>query len=351
MKKKTKSILKKGKQRKTKNAKKGKKTKTEKRVKFDLSKSHIGKIENKNARLQNNLYNLTALALLFSKHFKPIFENANAKPEIRYLIRKQYGGAISGASGEDSSPATQGLSAINEIQTTALNLINTLKDGGIKTLMTGVSVTDKVLGNYINQILNQIVPGISDKKWNEVAPLLQEKIKTLSDVMTKFITDYKSGNNPEFEAAVNNMVKLLGEISETLITQIEPEFNKITEKLGSMAKKTASTSGKAAVSAGMNFIKSGAAAIPVVGGLVNLMFAFGSMFNAATRIFYIFINTNSENAVSFTKAGKKSFETLSKGIPAITERIGEVTKTFDKLQGVAAIPGAQQMATNMVKSK
>ena len=363
MKKKTKSILKKPRKskkakspRKSKKAKKAKKAKTSKRVQFDLSKNEIKQIKNmeqEKMRMQNNLYNLTALAMLFSKHFKPIFQKANNKPEVRLLIRRQYGGKTIGQPGQNTNaadPVQGGLDAIKQIQDTAMQIMNTLGKGGLDALKTGVGLLDKTIGTYINTILNQIDPGIVDKPWNEVAPYLEEKIKTLSDVMTTFITDYNSGQNQEFKNAVDNVVKLLGTITITLINQIKPEVDQITEKLASMAKKTATTSGKATVTAGMNFVKSGVSAIPIVGGLVNLMFAFGSMFNAATRIFQIFINTNSENAVSFTNAGKKAFDTLNKGVPELTKAFTDASKTFKTMQNVAAIPGASTIASTMASN-
>ena len=362
MKKKTKSILKKPRKskkakspRKSKKAKKVKKTKTSKRVQFDLSKNEIKQIKNmeqEKMRMQNNLYNLTALAMLFSKHFKPIFQKANNKPEVRLLIRRQYGGSNSrpGQNTYNADPVQGGLDAIKQIQDTAMQIMNTLGKGGLDALKTGVGLLDKTIGTYINTILNQIDPGIVDKPWNEVAPYLEEKIKTLSDVMTRFITDYNSGQNQEFKNAVDNVVKLLGTITITLINQIKPEVDQITEKIASMAKKTATTSGKATVNAGMNFVKSGVSAIPIIGGLVNLMFAFGSMFNAATRIFQIFINTNSENAVSFTNAGKKAFDTLNKGVPELTKAFTDASNTFKTMQNVAAIPGASTIASKVASN-
>jgi hypothetical protein len=259
------------------------------------------KIDKKIKHFKHQIYSLAGSHnLLLNLLIKIQKEILNLNTDKNFFIKMK-----GGTTTNTTQLEKQNLASFNQTQNELLDTIGTT---GLSSLKLVMGLADGLIKNTLNTTLNTLDPKLATLSWEDAAPYLKGKVKLLDALVRQFFDAYMNPAPPnpnEFRESVNNILQILSEAAVEILNIVEPKINVVVEKLKSMILKTSTTLGTASVTAGINFVKSGVAAIPVVGGLVNLMLSFGKIFNAMTKIFLIFVDTNSTSGIKIAESVKQ----------------------------------------------
>lgn len=287
----------------------------------------------KNKNMNNKLYkfkhNIYALA---GSHNLLLNTLMKLKQKIQKVTNKKFhGGALT--PGEKNE--------LQEFDAVQKALLDTLGSTGIAGLKYAMQMADGAIKNTLGQALNTIDPELANLTWEQASPYLNEKIKVLETLVVQAFEAYNNPAPPnpnQFRDSVNNILQVISDAALEILNIIEPKLDAIVYKLKTMITKTSVTLGAASVNAGINFIKAGVSAIPVIGGIFNLMLSFGKIFNAITKIFLIFVDTNSSNGIKMAEMVRGIGDRL-----AVTTQ--KASTAFNELSEAAANIQSQLPAT------
>lgn len=293
----------------------------------------------KNKKMNDKLYkfkhNIYALA---GSHNLLLNVLAKIKNKSKKLIeKKSFSGGAAITPGEQYE--------LQKFNSTQEALLDTLGTTGIAGLKLAMQMANGAIKSTLGEALNKIDPELANLSWEQAAPYLTEKIKVLEALVTEAFEAYNNPARPnpnQFRDSVDNILKVLSEAAVEILEIIEPKLDAIVEKIRGMMIKTSVTLGTASVTSAINFAKAAISAIPVVGGILNLLLSFGKIFNAITKIFLIFVDTNSGTGIKLAEMVKGVSDKISATSVKAAAAIDELSQAANSLE--AKVPKALPVA-------
>ena len=202
------------------------------------------------------------------------------------------------------------------------------------TVVSGLSKQAVALSDtFWSTLIDMATAGVLDKKWSELTPELEKRVLTLAatlDAMAK---------NPEVVRAVREIGMSLSLMGIDLIDAVQPSLEEIASKGWESLEKIGSTSVKGGVDTGVAFAQAMLAEIPVVGGIIDLMFAGGKGLNNIGKLVNEFTEESGKYIQPVGDMIKKGSEVVEKS----EQRINNIQQNLNRLSQVGTQRDSRQV--------
>ena len=198
------------------------------------------------------------------------------------------------------------------------------KDITIAGLKTGI----QWYGNTLSKLIDMGMAMTGETKIlntpiNLLSPELNKKVLLLAGVLKELST------NPATKQAVKEIAQAIAVTAVEILKEIQPQVDKVTDQATEMMEQVSKKLVTGATGTGVTVAQAFISAIPMVGGVVNMMIAIAKGFNTLMATFKVF---------------------MDKGGPMMITAAHTIKNTEDTaLQGKKRIMGAVNNAENIMK--
>jgi hypothetical protein len=204
------------------------------------------------------------------------------------------------------------------------DLSNQIKTNINEPLKNIISNYDKIVAEYIDYFTK----GSLNIPFTELSPETINRINKLSDDLKEKI------NSPAYIKAVEDFSEVFGEIIIIIINKIEPSLNEVFEKVSIITEKMGKEAAAGATKTGVGIISAGVAEVPYIGGIIDLIVAFGFGFNAFMKVMKIFSKDGSIILQDMTNLTDELIETFHNN----KDKLNKVYKDIPKLNSIPTNP-------------
>ena len=232
---------------------------------------------------------------------------------------------IGGATEQINAGASANSSSLGEAASDyAGELFSKAKDVTVAGLKTGIQWYGNTLSNLIDMAMEMTgEKKILDTPINQLSPDLNKKILLLAGVLKELST------NPATKQAVKEIAQAIAVTVVEILKEIQPQVNKVTDQATEMLEQVAEKMVSGATGTGVTVAQAFISAIPLVGGVINLMIAIAKGFNTLMITFKVFMDKSSPMVITAAHTIKNTEDTA--------------------LQGQKRIMGAVDNAANIMK--
>ena len=233
--------------------------------------------------------------------------------------------ATAGASADATADATANSSSLGEAASDyAGELFSKAKDVTVAGLKTGI----QWYGNTLSKLIDMGMEMTGEKKIldtpiNQLSPDLNKKVLLLAGVLKELST------NPATKQAVKEIAQAIAVTIVEILKEIQPQVNKVTDQATEMLEQVSEKLVTGATGTGITVAQAFISAIPLVGGVINLMIAIAKGFNTLMITFKVFMDKSSPMVITAAHTIKNTEDTA--------------------LQGQKRIMGAVDNAANIMK--
>jgi hypothetical protein len=268
----------------------------------------------------------------------------NIKNEIIASQNKQMGGSINnkeakelinqadtilemiGGATDQVNAGTKSTSLGEVASDYASEIFSKTKDLTIAGLKTGIQWYGNILSNLIDMGMEMTgEKRILDTPINQLSPDLNKKVLLLAGVLKEISA------NPATKQAVKEIAQAIAITIVEILKEIQPQVNKVTDQAIEMMEEVSEKLVTGATGTGITVAQAFISAIPLVGGIINLMIAVAKAFNTLMMTFKVFIDKSSPMVLTAAHTVKNTEDTA--------------------LQGKNRIMGAVDNAANIMKQE
>ncbi len=135
-------------------------------------------------------------------------------------------------------------------------------------------------------------------------------------------------NNPEQLKAIGEISEALGVMGIEFIDTIKPSIDKIIDKLIDASQQVGSKSAFGAIQTFFSIASSIVAAVPGIGGIVDLLVSIAMAFNSVMRVVRTFVESNSDAVVDASEAAGKTVGTVRKNTGKIMGMVDRLKQSI-----------------------
>jgi len=208
----------------------------------------------------------------------------------------------------------------------ASEIFSKTKDLTVAGLKTGIQWYGNILSNLIDMGMEMTgEKRILDTPINQLSPDLNKKVLLLAGVLKEISA------NPATKQAVKEIAQAIAITIVEILKEIQPQVNKVTDQAIEMMEEVSEKLVTGATGTGITVAQAFISAIPLVGGIINLMIAIAKAFNTLMMTFKVFIDKSSPMVLTAAHTVKNTEDTA--------------------LQGKNRIMGAVDNAANIMKQE
>ena len=197
-----------------------------------------------------------------------------------------------------------------------------VKESTEDLLKGATNATAKTLSDSTDYVLDTLVGDeVMDKDVDEITGEVKEKLVKLGEVSGDLVTD------PSLNDLLTSVGEDLGEMTKKVVHAAEEPLVKGTEAAMETAEKVVEEAGRGLVNTTLAATEGVLGEIPVVGGVLDLVLAFGKGLNTATSTFRGAID-NSEKFVTLAN------NVVGDGLDLANEGVTKFKDTKSKTDGV-----------------
>lgn len=156
-------------------------------------------------------------------------------------------------------------------------------------------------------------------------------------------------NNPEQLKAIQEISEALGVMGIELMDAIKPSVDKVIDKLIYASQEVGSKSAFGAVQTFFTIASSMVAAVPGIGGVVDLLVSIAMAFNSFMRVVRTFIETNSDAAVDSAEIAGKTVGIVRKDANKIMSMVERLKQSVPTIPTAVPIEGDELPIASIVK--
>lgn len=288
----------------------------------------------------------------------------NVPPSIRQnMINEVQHGGLSPFSAAKSTKELQKVSSLKDIKNEGIKegLSNALSPDNPDFQKSSVSlVVSKLVSNtknmyvglvkkiiivsdfFASKIIDFATQGALNTPISELTSNTNRRVLILAAYLREV------ANNPEQLKAIQEISEAIGVMGIEFIDAIKPSIDKIVDKLIVSAKQVGSKSAFGAVQTFFAIASSMIAAVPGIGGVVDMLFSIAVAFNSFMRVVRTFVESNSQVAIDTAEAAGKTMGIVRKDANKIMNMVGDLKRTMPAVP--TELPVKQQSGGRYYKS-
>jgi uncharacterized protein YidB (DUF937 family) len=192
---------------------------------------------------------------------------------------------------------------------------------------------------FTSKLIDFVTQGALDTPITELTANTNKRVLVLAAYLREV------ANNPEQMKAIQEISEALGVMGIEFIDTIKPSIDKIIDKLIESSQQVGSKSAFGAVQTFFTIASSMIAAVPGIGGIVDMIISIAMAFNTVMRIARTFVESNSEVAVDGAEAAGKTVGTVKKNSSKIMDMVNRLKQSVPSAVPTQAqdIPFASQI--------
>ena len=165
---------------------------------------------------------------------------------------------------------------------------------------------------------------ILDTPINQLSPDLNKKVLLLAGVLKELST------NPATKQAVKEIAQAIAVTVVEILKEIQPQVNKVTDQATEMMEQVSEKLVTGATGTGITVAQAFISAIPLVGGVINLMIAIAKGFNTLMITFKVFMDKSSPMMITAAHTIKDTEETALQGQKRIMGAVDNAANTINQ---------------------
>ena len=190
----------------------------------------------------------------------------------------------------------------------ANDIFSTVKDLGIASLKTGIQLYGNTLSKLIDMGMGMVGENkILDTPINQLSPDLNKKVLLFAGVLKELST------NPATKQAVKEIAQAIAVTAVEILKEIQPQVDKVTDQATEMMDQVATKLVTGATGTGVTVAQAFISAIPMVGGVINMMIAIAKGFNTLMITYKVFVDKSSPMMITAAHTIKNTEDTVLEG--------------------------------------
>jgi len=203
---------------------------------------------------------------------------------------------------------TQSSSLGNTASDYAGELFSKAKDVTVAGLKTGIQLYGNTLSNLIDMGMEMTgEKKILDTPINQLSPDLNKKVLLFAGVLKELST------NPATKQAVKEIAQAIAVTAVEILKEIQPQVDKVTDQATEMMEQVAEKLVTGATGTGVTVAQAFISAIPMVGGVINMMIAIAKGFNTLMITYKVFVDKSSPMMITAAHTIKNTEDTVLEG--------------------------------------
>lgn len=203
---------------------------------------------------------------------------------------------------------TQSSSLGNTASDYAGELFSKAKDVTVAGLKTGIQLYGNTLSNLIDTGMEMTgEKKILDTPINQLSPDLNKKVLLFAGVLKELST------NPATKQAVKEIAQAIAVTAVEILKEIQPQVDKVTDQATEMMEQVAEKLVTGATGTGVTVAQAFISAIPMVGGVINMMIAIAKGFNTLMITYKVFVDKSSPMMITAAHTIKNTEDTVLEG--------------------------------------
>jgi len=226
----------------------------------------------------------------------------------------------------------------------ANDIFSTVKDLGIASLKTGIQLYGNTLSKLIDMGMGMAGENnILDTPINQLSPDLNKKVLLFAGVLKELST------NPATKQAVKEIAQAIAVTAVEILKEIQPQVDKVTDQATEMMDQVATKLVTGATGTGVTVAQAFISAIPMVGGVINMMIAIAKGFNTLMITYKVFVDKSSPMMITAAHTIKNTEDTVLEGQKRI---MGAVDNAKNIMKQSSQIPNPLKggFGSTMIKS-
>ena len=188
------------------------------------------------------------------------------------------------------------------------DIFSTVKDLGIASLKTGIQLYGNTLSKLIDMGMGMVGENkILDTPINQLSPDLNKKVLLFAGVLKELST------NPATKQAVKEIAQAIAVTAVEILKEIQPQVDKVTDQATEMMEQVAEKLVTGATGTGVTVAQAFISAIPMVGGVINMMIAIAKGFNTLMITYKVFVDKSSPMMITAAHTIKNTEDTVLEG--------------------------------------
>ena len=228
--------------------------------------------------------------------------------------------------GANSNETTSQLSSLGDTASDyAGEIFSKAKDLTVVGLKTGIQWYGNTLSKLIDMGMEMTgEKRILDTPINQLSPDLNKKVLLLAGVLKELST------NPATKQAVKEIAQAIAVTVVEILKEIQPQVNKVTDQATDMMEQVSEKLVTGATGTGITVAQAFISAIPLVGGVINLMIAIAKGFNTLMMTFKVFMNKSSPMVLTAAHTIKDTEDTALQGQKRIMGAVDNAANTINQ---------------------
>ena len=208
----------------------------------------------------------------------------------------------------NNQTTTQSSSLGNTASDYAGELFSKAKDVTVAGLKTGIQLYGNTLSNLIDMGMEMTgEKKILDTPINQLSPDLNKKVLLFAGVLKELST------NPATKQAVKEIAQAIAVTAVEILKEIQPQVDKVTDQATEMMEQVAEKLVTGATGTGVTVAQAFISAIPMVGGVINMMIAIAKGFNTLMITYKVFVDKSSPMMITAAHTIKNTEDTVMEG--------------------------------------
>ena len=184
-------------------------------------------------------------------------------------------------------------------------------------------------GNTLSKLIDMGMEMTGEKKMldtpiNQLSPDLNKKVLLLAGVLKELST------NPATKQAVKEIAQAVAVTVVEILKEIQPQVDKVTDQATEMMEQVSEKLVTGATGTGITVAQAFISAIPLVGGVINMMIAIAKGFNTLMITFKVFMDKGSPMVITAAHTIKDTEDTALQGQKRIMGAVDNATNTINQ---------------------